>query len=80
MQSTVYFFIDLFKYGLLKVMSIECRMEGWLMNDELESMWKVKVLACFKILSRHSLRGAVENHEKYLLEYSYRVSNRAPPV
>jgi hypothetical protein len=33
------------------------------MNDELESIWKEAVMACFKILSWHILGGTEENSE-----------------
>jgi hypothetical protein len=34
------------------------------MNNELERMWKEKVMACFEILSWHLPGGTEETHEK----------------
>jgi hypothetical protein len=34
------------------------------MNDELESIWKDAVVACFKVLSQHLPGWTEKNHEK----------------
>jgi hypothetical protein len=34
------------------------------MNNEMERMWKVAVMAKFKVLSQHLLGGTEKKHEK----------------
>jgi hypothetical protein len=42
-------------------------MAVWLMNDELQRIWKEDVVAYFKVLSQHSHGGTEENHELSLV-------------
>jgi hypothetical protein len=39
-------------------------------SNELETMWKEAVLACFKVLSNNSPAGTDENHEEPQLRWS----------
>jgi hypothetical protein len=40
------------------------------MNDELEMIWKEAVVACLKLLSRHSPEQSKETHENPPSEWS----------
>jgi hypothetical protein len=38
--------------------------EWYVNDDELETSWQEAIVACFKVLSRHSPAGTEEKHEK----------------
>jgi hypothetical protein len=54
-------------FGYLAMLSVAhtilCWMPEWLMNDELERMWKEAVVVYFKVLCRNSPGWTAANHE-----------------
>jgi hypothetical protein len=43
--------------------TVERRVIEWLMNNELERIWKETVAVCFNVLSLHFPGGTKETHE-----------------